>query len=109
MVSSPVVRIKKVNLHKWCDRVYRRRHPEKSEKQSVFSFAGIQPIVFHVDLCTIAPFLWNELNKFTASGGRQPTDDNYDVATYSVGSVLRSNCAGITGRGLDAVCGPVDT
>ena len=52
--------------------------------------------------------LWNELKKFTASGGRQPTDDDY-VAAYSYSSLLRSDSARITGRGLDAVCGPVDT
>ena len=90
------------------DRVYRRMHPEQSEKQYVFSFTGIQPIVFRVDFCTIAPFLWNELKKNTASGGRQPTDDNY-VGAYSYSSLLRSNSARITRRGLDAVCGPVDT
>ena len=83
-------------------------NPEKSEKQYVFSFAGIQPIVFHVDLCTIAPFLRNEMKKITASGGRQPTDDDY-VGAYSYRYLLRSDSARFTGRGLDAVCGPVDT
>ena len=90
------------------DRVYRRMHPEKSEKQSVFTFRGIRPIVFHVDFCTIAPFSWYEMNTFTASGGRQPTDDNH-VAAYSSGSLLRSDCACITGWWLDAVCGPAHT
>ncbi len=82
-------------------------HPEKSENLCVFSFVGRQPIVFHVDLCTIAPFLWNEMNKFTVSGGRQP-DDNY-VAAYSAGYLLLSDSARITGWWLDAVCGPADT
>ncbi len=84
-------------------------HPEKSEKQCLFKFIETGPIVFHVDLCTIAPFFWDEINQFTASGGRQPTDDddNY-VAAYSSGSLVRSDCACITGRGLDAFCGPAD-
>lgn len=82
-------------------------HSEKSEKQCLFSFIEIRPIVFHVDLCTIAPFFWNEMNTFTASGGRQPTDDNY-VAANPSSSLLRSDSARITGRGLDAVSGPAD-
>ena len=85
-------------------------NPEKSEKRSVFTFREIWPIVFHVDFCTIAPFHWNELKEFTASGGRQPTDDDYDyVGAFSYRSLLCSDSARITSRGLDAVCGPVDT
>ena len=81
------------------DRVYRRLNPEKSEKQLQHP-----AIVIRFNFCTIAPFLWNEMYSFKASGGCQPTDDNY-VAISSSLHLLRADCACITGWWLDAVCG----